>query len=144
MSEANKAIAIKFLNALGQGDAATMKSIMTEDFVAHTTGVSCSMSGIHHADGILAFVAAVPLICKPGGITFKVKNLTAEDERVACEVEGYSTLQNGKEYNNFYHFLIFIRNGKVYRMNEYFDTKMTEDILVPALAQLGAMAKIAE
>lgn len=144
MHEANKAVAMTFLNALGRGDGEAMKSVMTDDFVAYTTGTSCALSGIHHSDGILAFVAAVPLICK-AGIRFKVINLTAEDDRVACELEGYSTMKNGKEYNNFYHFLVFIRDGKVYRMNEYFDTKLTDDVLVPALAEIaGAMTKIAD
>jgi ketosteroid isomerase-like protein len=53
-------------------------------------------------------------------------------------VEGYSTLQNGEPYNNVYHFLFTIQDGKIIRAKEYFCTKMVDEKLVPAAQSLAA------
>ena len=57
-----------------------------------------------------------------GGIQFTVHSLTAEDDRVAAEVESYAPLVNGKVYNNHYHMLFVIRDGKIAIVKEYADT----------------------
>lgn len=62
----------------------------------------------------------------PGGVNMKLKALTAEGERVAAEVESYGKAQNGKVYNNEYHFLFRIKDGKVIEVKEYLDTLHTK------------------
>ncbi len=57
-----------------------------------------------------------------GGIQFTVHSLTAEDDRVAAEVESYAPLVNGNVYNNHYHMLFVIRDGKIAIVKEYADT----------------------
>lgn len=47
---------------------------------------------------------------------------TSEGERVAIEARGSSPLTNGKTYNNIYHFLFVIRDGKIVQFNEYCNT----------------------
>jgi hypothetical protein len=68
-----------------------------------------------------------------GGIRFRILHLTAEADRVAVEARGSSTLMNGNQYNNEYHFLIFIRDGKVYKFMEYLDTQLADEVLAPPL-----------
>ena len=75
---------------------------------------------------------AFPKITK-SGIEFKILNLTAEDDRVACEAQGFSTMINGKAYNNEYHFLFSFRDGKVCQVKEYLDTKLADEVLGPYL-----------
>ena len=51
-----------------------------------------------------------------------IVGMTSEGERVAIEARGSSPLTNGKTYNNIYHFLFIIRDGKIVQFNEYCDT----------------------
>ena len=131
MSEANKTTVQKFLKALGSGDAATLKTLVTEDVMVITAG-SSNVSGPRDYNVIMGIADAFPKITK-SGIEFKILNLTAEDDRVACEAQGFSTMINGKAYNNEYHFLFSFRDGKVCQVKEYLDTKLADEVLGPYL-----------
>ena len=61
----------------------------------------------------------------PEGLGFTVKAMTAEGDRVAIEAESFGRHVSGRTYNNQYHFLMVIRDGKVRELKEYFDTRMT-------------------
>ena len=63
-----------------------------------------------------------------GGIRFTVHSLTAEDDRVAAEVESYAPLVNGNVYNNHYHMLFVIRDGKIAIVKEYADTAHAREV----------------
>ncbi len=54
-------------------------------------------------------------------VKLTVTGITAEGDRVALEVEGYAKLKNGKVYQNLYHFLFIIRDGKIQIGKEYCD-----------------------
>ena len=66
----------------------------------------------------------------PNGIEFKITGITAENERVAVEVAGDAIHVSGKPYNNFYHFLLKIKNGKIIELKEYMDTQLASKILL--------------
>lgn len=129
MSAANKAMVQTFLAALGRGDAATLKTIVTDDVMVITAG-SSNVSGPRDYNVIMAIADAFTKITK-SGIEFKILHLTAEDDRVACEAQGFSTMINDKPYNNVYHFLFSFRDGKVCQVKEYLDTKLADDVLGP-------------
>ena len=131
MSNTNKETAKKFLTAMGTGDADTVKSVITSDMTIVTTGTSL-MSVTHDYNAILGVAGGISAVTK-SGIAFTFLNLTAEDDRVAVETEGKSTMLDGTPYNNQYHFLIFFRDGKVCKMREYLDTKLVDAVLVPRL-----------
>ena len=130
MSETNKAVAKRFLEAVGSGDIDTIAALATKDIAVITAGQS-SLSGTRGYDTLLLLGATFPKITTTGGLKFRYINLTAEDDRVAVEAKGTSVMLNGKDYNNEYHFLLFIRDGKVYKMMEYLDTKLADDVLAP-------------
>lgn len=56
-------------------------------------------------------------------IEFILHDFTAEENRVAVTAESKGKHSNGKEYNNHYHFLFTIENGKVIKVKEYLDTE---------------------
>jgi uncharacterized protein len=62
-------------------------------------------------------------------IRLTVTGVTAEGERVAVEAEGYAKLKNGKTYENVYHFLMIVRDGKIQVAKEYCDTHYAHEIL---------------
>lgn len=62
-------------------------------------------------------------------MTMKVHAMTAEGDRVAVEAESYGELKNGAVYNNQYHFLFIVRDGKIKAVKEYNDTKHAAEVL---------------
>ncbi len=61
---------------------------------------------------------------------FRVTGVTAEGDRVAVETEGYAKLKNGKTYENLYHFLFVIRDGKIQTGKEYCDFHHAHEVLL--------------
>jgi uncharacterized protein len=58
-----------------------------------------------------------------GPMRMKVEGLVAEGDRVAVEVKGHGRLRDGRLYENEYHFLITLRDGKIRAVREYLDTQ---------------------
>lgn len=56
-----------------------------------------------------------------------IKHVTAEDDRVAVEAEGFIVVKGGAIYNNSYHFLFIIRDGKIQEIKEYLDTVLVNE-----------------
>ncbi len=65
----------------------------------------------------------------PKGLRIVPKAFTAEGDRVAVEAESYGETVTGKTYNNFYHFLFEVRDGKIHVVHEYLDTMHAMDVL---------------
>jgi len=127
----NKAVVGNFLAALGCGDVEGVKRLITEDVAAVCTG-TCVLSGTRLYPDICAATGQLRQVTR-NGIEFRILSMTAEDDRVAVETEGKSTLLNGKPYNNQYHFLFFVRDGRICRIREYLDTKLVDDVLGPLM-----------
>ena len=134
MTNENKQVALKFLHSLCASDVEALKTVVTDDIVAIMPGTA-QIAGTRGYAEIMAVCASFPLISK-SGLNPKVLNVTAEDDRVALEWEGTCTLINGTPYNNVYHFLLFLRDGKVCRMKEYLDAKLADEVLIPLMAEI--------
>jgi uncharacterized protein len=128
----NKRIVTEFLRALGKGDSAGVKAVLSDDAVAICTG-TCLLSGSRNTAEVLTAVGMLSQGTK-NGIEVKILNLTAEDERVSAEWEGRAVLADGRAYNNQYHFLFSLRNGKIYQLKEYMDTKLVQELFSPPAA----------
>lgn len=129
MLETNKSVVRKFLDALSRGDLLQLKAVITEDIQAICTGSSL-MSGTRGYAEVCGAAGMFGQLTK-NGLELRVITLTAEADRVSAEVEGFAELVNGVAYNNQYHFLFFIRDGKIFRIKEYLDTLLMERALVP-------------
>ena len=64
-----------------------------------------------------------------GALRLSPTGATAEGERVAVEAESYARMSNGKIYQNKYHFLFTVRDGKIQAVKEYLDTMHANDVL---------------
>ena len=56
-----------------------------------------------------------------GGMTMKVVGMLAEGDRVAAELQSHAVTTSGKVYNNQYHILFVIRDGRIVKVREYLD-----------------------
>lgn len=52
-------------------------------------------------------------------IQMTIVGMTAEDDRVAVEATSFGPMKTGPNYENRYHFLFRIRDGKVFEVREY-------------------------
>jgi uncharacterized protein len=59
----------------------------------------------------------------PEAPTLSILGVAADGDRVAVEAGGKCQLTNGKRYDNFYHFVILFRDGRICAVKEYCDSK---------------------
>ncbi|GAB3369241.1 nuclear transport factor 2 family protein [Spongiibacter taiwanensis] len=64
----------------------------------------------------------------PDGLQMTPSAWTCQGERVAVEAESYGYVK-GKLYNNLYHFLMTVRDGKICQVKEYLDTTHATQVL---------------
>lgn len=127
ITEENKDIAIKFFEALSSGSEAYL-DFYNDDSIIWTAGDN-AIGGTRTKKEIIDFAQGI-LAAFPSGISFNITGITAENERVALEVSGESIHASGEAYNNKYHFLLRIKNGKIIELKEYMDTQLAAKILL--------------
>lgn len=124
----NKRIAREFFEALGRGDQEAVLNLYAADGTCWTAG-SLPFSGTRNVAEAALLMEGI-LSAFPEGLGFTVKAMTAEGDRVAIEAESLGRHVSGRTYNNQYHFLMVIRDGKVREFKEYFDTMHANEVLV--------------
>ena len=127
ITEESKDIAIKFFEALSSGSE-TYLDYYNDDSIIWTAGEN-DIGGTRTKKEIITFAHGI-LEAFPTGIKFNITGITAENERVAVEVQGDAVHISGKPYNNFYHFLLKIKDGKIIELKEYMDTQLAAKILL--------------
>jgi ketosteroid isomerase-like protein len=128
--ERNKAVALDFIRASGVHDAPALDAMMTEDLVYWVQGKPhlFPYAGTRGKAEMCAYFAK-PSIFKDG-LEQRIGAVTAEDDRVAVEVEVEGVAPNGKLYNNTFHYLFHFRDGKVCRVREYVDTYHAAEVFL--------------
>lgn len=124
-ASSGKAVVAAFFEALTSDDVATVNEVVDPrgEFwvLSHRRAVPASawLDGFRHLVRDRA----------PGGVKFVVSTLTAEDDRVAAVVECHATFDDGRVYDNMYHFLIRVAGGRIAQLWEYGDTLHAERVL---------------
>ena len=133
MSEANKKVALDFLQAMNDGDAEGMGRCTTADAETFTKGFG-KVSGRRNRETMLATAAAFRDII-PTGFRPRVEKIIAEGDTVVLEFEGNAELSNGQPNCNQYVFVFTFADGKIRQLNEYFCTVLADERILPLLAQ---------
>jgi uncharacterized protein len=131
--EDNKRLAREYLLALGEMRLDDARRLMHEKCMCELPTVTLKPN-VFDREGMLTFIFAVQKVI-PDGIRFEFKEMTAEENRVSVIVNGYSTTVEGKDYNNRYHFLLTLEEGKITRHLEYFDSFLGAKVMGPLLRQ---------
>ncbi|NOT60873.1 MAG: nuclear transport factor 2 family protein [Acidobacteria bacterium] len=121
---ANKQLACDFLERLNASDAAGALAMMTDDVTWWIAGKPdlLPVAGTYNKQQATQLLHNL-VSQLPNGIKMTVKSMMAEDDRVALEVEGTGALRNGRVYDQQYHFLLTMRDGKISAIKEYLDTQ---------------------
>ena len=125
--EHNKRAVRAFFEAMNRNDPAAIVDSYAKDGYVQTMGTTL-ISGRRDRAQIAAFAEGV-LEAFPEGLTFTIRQMTAEEDRVAVEAESHGRHASGRIYNNQYHFLFTLRAGEVLSLKEYMDTELVTDVL---------------
>jgi uncharacterized protein len=134
MSEPNKHIVVKFIEAFSEGNTEGVKAYLAPDSVTHAKGFG-KLSGARPYELIVATTGAFKNII-PTGLRPQFKTVTAEGDRVIVEFEGDATLANGERYCNQYCMVFTLRDGKIKEVNEYYCTILADEKIGPLLADV--------
>jgi ketosteroid isomerase-like protein len=122
--EQNKNLAREFFGLFNANDVAGALDIMAGDATWWIAGKPEQLpaAGVYGKEKITRLLDNM-FAQLQDGLKMTVKSLIAEGDKVALEVESYGELRNGRIYNQEYHFLITIRDGKIGGIKEYLDTQ---------------------
>lgn len=135
MSEKNKQIVLRFIEAMGNGDKAAFAACLAPDAFAVAKG-HAKISGRRDHDMMVNSVQAFKELW-PGGLRPVFKSVIAEDDQVAVEFEGNAKLPNGVDYKNQYVMVFKLRDGKIKSVHEYFCTLLADQVMYPVLLERG-------
>lgn len=130
-TEQNKQLVEEFFERFSAADALGALELLDDDVVWRVMGREGGppISGEMNKKGIGDLIATVKGAI-PEGMHLKPTGWTAEGNRVAVEMESYGELGNGKIYNNHYHFLVIVSDGKITALREYMDTFHAKSVFI--------------
>ena len=117
----NKKIAASFLEAIENGDIGAVDRLLADDGDFWVIGQH-AIAGNKTKREFLPLVQN--MIDIMGNMKFHVEHVVAEGDKVAVAARGEMCTKTGVPYNNTYHFLLCVRDGKIQSSREYFDTEL--------------------
>ncbi len=126
--ETNKQIVADFFKAVDAGQPGVAFASLADDFRFELIAPP-PVGGVRDKAGLVRFFAEImaPAIAAP--LRVSVTGMTAEGDRVAVETVSDSMNVKGVPYNNRYHSLFVIRDGKIIEMKEYLDSAHLQQFL---------------
>lgn len=127
-NDRNKQTVRQFLELFSSGNVSATMAMMSDDATWWVAG-SMPISGTHDKAAFTTLLSGVASACKGDAIRITPTGMTAEDGRVAVEAESLAHLHNGRTYNNHYHFLFTVRDGRIAGVKEYLDTMHAQAVV---------------
>ncbi|MCF3593453.1 nuclear transport factor 2 family protein [Rhodobacteraceae bacterium LMO-12] len=119
----SKDLVAKFIEAMRVSDVETLDAMTTDDFSWWIAGKPdyLQTAGEHDKAFFIGFFGSGGDMF-PNGADFAVTGMIAEADKVAAEAHMKATTAMGSVYDNLYHFVFEIADGRIKRMKEYMDT----------------------
>jgi len=130
LEENNKKVVTEFMEVFSAGDLHGILDSLTDDATWWIAGTIPGISGTKDKAGFGEMLGEIAAGTRSSAIRLTPLAFTAEGERVAVETESYSELNNGRVYNNQYHFVFTVRDGKISAVKEYLDTEHATAVFV--------------
>jgi ketosteroid isomerase-like protein len=127
---ANKQLVAEFMEVFSAGDVEGILGFLADSATWWVAGTMEGISGTKDKAAFGQMLSAISESTRTGAIRLTPHAWTAEGDRVAVETESYTELKNGRVYNNLYHFLFEVRDGKIQSVREYLDTEHTSAIFL--------------
>lgn len=131
----NREVVVRYFDAVNRGDMPTIEALFDDDvcfWVPPSLPDGVEFRG--RAMVMKLFTESVGLYDADAGLAVTIHSLTAEDDRVAAELTIRSrAAAGGGDYENWYHFLFRIRDGRITQIREHLDSLYAfRTLFVPA------------
>lgn len=117
--EENKAVVRSWFDAVNRGDEAAILATTAEEFNFMTMARQPEWLLYNWNREQFSKVPTTMSTVLKSPIQLTVLEMTAEGDRVAVEAETDMEMLNGSRYNNAYHFVFKLRDGKFTEVREY-------------------------
>jgi ketosteroid isomerase-like protein len=126
----NKEVVAEFMKIFSTGDVEQIMACLSDSATWWVAGEIPGISGTKDKAAFREMLSGIAASTSTGAIRLTPLAWTAEGDRVAVETESYAELRNGRVYNNRYHFVFEVRDGKIQSVKEYLDTEHTRAVFV--------------
>jgi uncharacterized protein len=126
----NKALVAEFMEVFSKGNVDEILAMMDDSATWWVAGTMEGISGTKDKKGFGEMLGGISEGCEGGAIRLTPLAWTAEGDRVAVETESYADVKNGRTYNNLYHFVFEVRDGKIQAVKEFLDTEHTSAVFL--------------
>lgn len=130
LEEQNKQLVRDFMETFSTGNIDAFMEYMSDSATWWVAGTIEGISGEKNMKEFRVMNGGIAEGTKTGSISLTPLAITAEGNRVAVETESYAELNNGRVYNNIYHFLFIVEDGKIQKVKEYLDTEHTRKVFL--------------
>jgi ketosteroid isomerase-like protein len=120
---ANKQLTAAFFQAINDGRYADAAALLDPNGTWWALARRADRPALVQLDRIHALANEAK-----AGMRFTINTMTAEDDRVAVECEGYAEFDD-RVYNNLYCFLVRVEAGRLAQLWMYDDTALGERVL---------------
>jgi ketosteroid isomerase-like protein len=124
-TETNKELVREYWRHINDNQSSEVLNLCTDDFQFWFPGEGRGFQTREQCQETFASIFDI----FPEGLIFTLYEMTAEGDRVALEAESHGVHKSGKNYNNHYHFLFRMRDGKIAEIREYGDTAHARSVL---------------
>ena len=121
MSKTPEHVVHEYMDYWNAGDFKGLTSLFADDMQWVIKGNS-PQSGAFERDQIAAVLLKLPEMDTEEPFLLHLKTLTTQDDRAAVEFTSTLKFRDGRTYENDYHFLIWVSDGKITRGHEYLCT----------------------
>ena len=117
--ETNKQLVRNYIDCVKRGDSAAIRALLSDDFLFKSMPRNPEWMKYRWGPDEFAAIPAMMGEQMKKPLVMTLLNLTAEGDRVCAETESQGELLNGRVYENSYHFVFDIRDGKIAEVREY-------------------------
>ena len=126
----NKQVVLGFVEALSSGNFDALKAALADDATWWIPG-ALPVSGTYRGKKAILedFFGKAVTLFEPRSMSIQVRNAIAEGDCVAVEWVARGKSAKGKAYENYYHLMFEVKNGKIQAVREYVDTLYAKEVL---------------
>ena len=128
-TDQNKKIATELLEDFSRGNMDGVLNAMAESSTWWVAGNLPQLSGTKTKQEMAELFKSLGSLF-PKGLKITVDSAIAEGDRVAVEAHSYGEAGTGRIYQNKYHWLFEVKNGKVQAVKEYMDTLHAKEAIL--------------
>jgi uncharacterized protein len=123
----NKRTVQRYFELMSRNDVAALAEIYDDSMLLHVAGNTLT-SGTYDKRRLIELAGLVGEAF-PDGLALAITGMVAEGDRVAVEAVSRGLHVSGKPYHNHYHFLVTVRDGRIFESREYMDTEHVTDVI---------------